>query len=113
MDENYISVGCFRGCSWAVEYYSEQSYPEDTKGRYLYTYGLLQALFVQQDAVESINAVITDAQRVDWHALFPEAYNIREMRNDVVGHPTNRNNRKVFVRLSRSAYLLRNYNLSS
>lgn len=99
MDENYISVGCFRGCSWAVEYYSEQSYPEDTKGRYLYTYGLLQALFVQQDAVESINAVITDAQRVDWHALFPEAYNIREMRNDVVGHPTNRNNRKVFVRL--------------
>ncbi len=93
------ALDALEDASWAVEYYREQSYPEDTKGRYLYTYGLLQALFVQQDAVESINAVITDTQRVDWHALFPEAYKIREMRNDVVGHPTNRNNCKEFVRL--------------
>lgn len=43
--------------------------------------------------------MIIDTQHINWKTLFPEAYNIREMRNDVVGHPTNRNNRKEFVRL--------------
>ena len=94
------ALDALEDASWAVEYYCEQSYPEDSKGKYLYTYGLLQALYVQQDAAESINAVIIDTQHINWKTLFPEAYNIREMRNDVVGHPTNRNNRKEFVRLA-------------
>ena len=32
--------------SYAIEYYLESDYPADIKGKYLYTYGLLQALFV-------------------------------------------------------------------
>ena len=41
--------------SWAVEFYISTDYPNNMKGKYLYTYGLLQALFVQMDAVKSIN----------------------------------------------------------
>ena len=44
--------------SWAIEYYLGNDYPSEFKGKYLYTYGLLQALFVQGDAVNSISIAV-------------------------------------------------------
>lgn len=75
--------------SWAIEYYLKNDYPTDFKGKYLYTYGLLQALFVQEDAINSINVALFDKE-IDFKNDYPKAYAIREMRNDVVGHPTYR-----------------------
>lgn len=85
--------------SWAVVYYIESDYPSDVKGKYLFTYGLLQALFLQQDAVKSINEALFD-KSVDIKHNYPKAHLVREMRNDVSGHPTTRNGGKEFIYLS-------------
>ena len=84
----------------AIEYYRTQPYPAELGGKYLYTYGLLQALFVQQDAVESIHAVIFDVDKIEWKEEYPNAYAARELRNDVVGHPTSRYKDKEFIHLA-------------
>lgn len=73
--------------SWAIEYYLENDYPTDFKGKYLHTYGLLQALFVQENAINSISVALFDKE-IDFKNDYPKAYAVREMRNDVVGHPT-------------------------
>lgn len=75
--------------SWAVEYYIFSDYPDSMKGKYLYTYGLLQALFVQMDAIKSIwDSLFNSA--LSFKDEFPEAYKVREIRDDVTGHPTSR-----------------------
>lgn len=85
------SIDVLEDSSWAIEYYVENDYPSDMKGKYLYTYGLLQALFVQQDAADNIYKVFFD-EKIKWKDEYPEAYAVREMRNDVTGHPLNRDN---------------------
>ncbi len=85
------SIDVLEDSSWAVEYYVKNNYPSDMEGKYLYTYGLLQALFVQQDAAENIYKVFLD-ENIKWRDEYPKAYGVREMRNDVTGHPLNRDN---------------------
>lgn len=85
------SIDVLEDSSWAIEYYVENDYPSNMKGKYLYTYGLLQALFVQQDAADNIYKVFFD-EKIKWKDEYPEAYAVREMRNDVTGHPLNRDN---------------------
>lgn len=83
--------------SCAVSYYLETQYPSGVGGKYLFTYGLLQALFIQEDAANSISEVLI-GRGVNFKEDYPEAYMIREIRNDVVGHPTNRgNNSSIFL----------------
>lgn len=79
--------------------YQETEYPNEINGQYLFTYGLLQALFVQEDAVNSINVALFD-QELDFKKNYPNAYAVREMRDDVIGHPTNRGNNKAFIYLA-------------
>lgn len=52
-------------------------------GQYLIIYGLFQALYVQQDAV--INLCKSMGVPL---AKYPELYEIRELRNKGIGHPT-------------------------
>jgi len=68
-------------------------------GGYLYLYGLLQAFFVQQDAVSNLNQSLFN-RGIDWKKSFPDIYSIRELRNDAIGHPTNRGD-KSFHFISR------------
>lgn len=83
--------------SCAVEYYCDMEYPVDIKGKYLFTYGLLQALFLQQDAIISISQALF-GNSINYKKDYPEAYKVRELRNDVVGHPTNRGgNRFIYL----------------
>ncbi len=67
---------------------------------YLYIYGILQALFLQQDAINSFNHVIFDKE-INWRKCYPDLYRIRDYRNDSIGHPTNRRNNKSFHRILR------------
>jgi hypothetical protein len=64
--------------------------PDNDKGYlYLIIYGLLQALYVQQDAVESLvrgfNPSQTPRYKIEDE---PEAKEIRDIRNAAIGHPT-------------------------
>ena len=63
---------------------------------YILAYGFLQALFLQQDAVRHL----CEALQLPWKpdSLLDE---IREVRNDSIGHPTNRRGGKSFSFISR------------
>lgn len=54
---------------------------------YLSIYGLLQACFLQQDAIQHLCEAL---KLGDSYKDYPKLLLIRELRNDVVGHPTKR-----------------------
>lgn len=68
-------------------------------GGYLYLYGMLQSFFVQQDAVSNLHQSLVGS-KIDWKT-YPDIYNIRELRNDAIGHPTGRRNGESFHFLTR------------
>ena len=56
---------------------------------YLAVYGLLQAFFLQQDAVAHLGSALDISISED-----PELKSVREARNDIAGHPTKRRGKK-------------------
>jgi hypothetical protein len=71
---------------YAIRSFQELAFPEDSGLKYIYTYGLLQALFLQQDALrhlsEAFNLPYTPSQVL---------LDIRGIRNASIGHPTKQN----------------------
>ena len=86
---------------------SDENHLVNTGRNYLLLYGVLQALFVQQDAighlVESLNLLPETPMTAEEESLNARLSNIREIRNDSVGHPTKRGNGKgrAFNHISR------------
>lgn len=72
-------------------YLTEDTNNSERDRNYLHTYGALQALFVQQDAIENLHEALA-IRYVEDSSL----EQIREIRNDAAGHPTNRRNKKSF-----------------
>lgn len=72
----------------------------DIGGKYMYVYGTLQALVLQQDAVENFTCALKKDYPRD-----PCLKEIREVRNRSVGHPTDqgRNPRKTFNLITRDS----------
>lgn len=60
----------------------------DTGNLYLAIYGALQALFIQQDAVNHLSEALDITIATD-----SVLHQIREIRNDSIGHPTKRKNK--------------------
>lgn len=85
--------------SSAIEYYIDSAYPSDVRGKYLFTYGLFQAIMLQQDSINSINQALFN-KGIDFKKDYSDAYIVRELRNDTVGHPTSRNGDKKFISLA-------------
>lgn len=79
----------------AIEYYKKTNFPRENGGKYLYIYGLLQAFFIQQDAVSNLHKVLYD-QKISYKRDYKNLYDIRELRNDIIGHPTDRNRGESF-----------------
>ncbi len=72
----------------AISAYRCNKLGEDVSSKYLAVYGLLQAIFVQQDAVQHLcNSIELSGNILQ---SYPRLKRIREIRNDIVGHPTNR-----------------------
>lgn len=69
----------------AIDAYDASGSPDSEGAAYLVVYGALQALFVQQDAVENLCQALAIAYSRD-----PLLKDIREIRNDSAGHPTKR-----------------------
>lgn len=85
--------------SCAIEYYIETAYPADVRGKHLFTYGLFQAIILQQDSIKSINKALFN-KGIDFKKEYPDAYKARELRNDTTGHPTDRSGDKKFISLA-------------
>lgn len=88
-DKLTSSLYVLEDTSHAIEYYLESEYPSDVRGKYLYTYGLLQALYVQGDAIRSLSVALFN-NKITFHTDYPRAHAVREIRDDVTGHPTQR-----------------------
>ena len=67
----------------AVESYATEDYPNDIGLKYIYTYGLLQALFLMQDALRHLS----EAFYIQFE-LSSTLKEIRNLRNASIGHPT-------------------------
>lgn len=85
----------------AMDTYLESEFPSDTGERYLRVYGVMQALFLQQDALNDLIKVIHPAKSINVGDVLKD---VREARNMSVGRPTNlKRNGKVFAHaISRS-----------
>lgn len=84
----------------AINYYFQLENFDARKGGYLYLYGLLQAFFIQQDALNHLSQALFNTM-IDFKTEYPDLYSIRELRNDAIGHPTSRNKDKSFHYISR------------
>lgn len=73
----------------SIKDYCESEFPNADGLKYIYLYGLLQSLFLQQDAIthlaEAFDITIPINERL---------IDIREIRNDAIGHPTKRGFKK-------------------
>lgn len=67
----------------SIEEYMTSDYPENDGLKYIYTYGLLQSLFIQQDAVKHLS----ESFEVNFE-INEQLKKIREIRNASIGHPT-------------------------
>jgi ribonucleotide reductase beta subunit family protein with ferritin-like domain len=85
----------------AFDAYLERLHDPATCGElYILLYGVMQALFIQQDAVENMMEALGLK-----YTLHPTLRDIREARNDSTGHPTKREARKN--RAQTSAFISR------
>ena len=71
---------------YAIESFQVTEFPEDFGLKYIYTYGLLQALFLQQDALRHL----TEAFGLTYEPT-KVLLDIRGIRNASIGHPTKQN----------------------
>jgi hypothetical protein len=69
----------------AIASYSTEEFTASDGARYLTVYGLLQALFLQQDAVFNMCESLEIPNQLD---EYPRLRQIREIRNESIGHPT-------------------------
>ena len=76
----------------AIESYVKSDYPDEDIGlQYIFIYGLLQALYLQQDAVKKLFEVLHKCYPQDQKFLYEpsnELKEVRRLRNETTGHPT-------------------------
>lgn len=66
--------------------FAKSNYPTSSGLKYIYTYGILQALFIQQDAIRNLSLAFS-IPLVQSEKL----KKIRKIRNAAIGHPTKQN----------------------
>jgi len=82
----------------AINAYIDSEFAKDDGEKYLRLYGLLQALFLQQDAVTNLCESLELTNNLIANSKLRE---IRDIRNDSIGHPTKRGNYKSYHFISR------------
>jgi hypothetical protein len=75
----------------AIAAFEADPIDETTGILYLITYGIFQAFFLQQDAIRHLSEALGIP---DTSSKYPKLHVIKEIRNDSVGHPTKRNEKK-------------------
>lgn len=82
----WASYDVLEDTNWGIQYYSGSNYlNKDVGFKYLFSYGIMQLLVVQQDAIWHLSESLG-------HMINPHNYEeieeIRKIRNITVGHPT-------------------------
>ncbi|WP_448509990.1 hypothetical protein [Immundisolibacter sp.] len=84
----------------AINQFNDLPLFDGLTGGYLYIHGLLQTLYMQQDSVNHLSQSLF-IKKINYKKNYPEIYSVRELRNDVTGHPTN-NYGKYFCVISQT-----------
>jgi hypothetical protein len=108
----WASLDVIEDSQIAIDDYSNLSEFSSNEKGYLYVYGILHALYLQQDALCNLNKALF-GQDIDFKKDYPELYNIREIRNNSIGHPTDRGNGKSFHGISRMTIQKKGFQMSS
>ena len=108
----WASMDTIEDTQLAIDTYLGLESFDGYNGGYLYVYGLLQALSIQQDAVNNLNTSLFNAT-IDYKAEYPKIFEIRENRNNSIGHPTNRGNDASFHNIDRSSISKETFTLAS
>jgi len=82
----------------AIDAYLNMEFSKDDGEKYLRLYGLLQALFLQQDSVINLCESLNFPDNLITNIKLRE---IRDIRNDSIGHPTKRGNYNSYHYISR------------
>ena len=85
-------IGTIKITEMALErYLNRDTDSSDVGAEFLNMFGVLQALYVQQDAVRNLHEALDILYTMD-----PSIETIRGIRHDAAGHPTNRGGKKAF-----------------
>lgn len=79
------SMDVLEDTQYAIASFRKLEWPPDDGSRYLLTYGLLQALFLQQDAAIHLSEACGYKQQFS-----QSLKTIRDVRHSAIGHPTKR-----------------------
>ncbi|MDD5017005.1 MAG: hypothetical protein PHO15_02755 [Eubacteriales bacterium] len=98
-NQMWASCDVLEDTNEGIEYYRTCEYKDNNIGfKYLHLYGLLQLVFVQQNALwhlsETLGKTIEPTKT-------PEIDKIRDIRNSSIGHPTKKSNNE-FISISRT-----------
>lgn len=90
----------------AVKSFNDSSPESFYKSSYLQTYGLLQALYLQQDAVNNLKESVL-GKKINWEKEHPDVFLVRTIRNESIGHPTknaqNKLKKNIYCVIDRSS----------
>jgi hypothetical protein len=94
----------------AIDAYINSEFGKDDGEKYLRLYGILQALFLQQAAVTNLCESLGLPSNL---IANPKLREIRDIRNDSIGHPTKRGNYKSYHFISRVSITTSGFQLIS
>lgn len=70
----------------AVMSHRAKGFTDNVYLRYVEYYGVLQAIYMQQDAIQALFELFMAPDRINYSGL-PNWQTLRDLRNDTVGHP--------------------------
>ncbi|HKJ31290.1 MAG TPA: hypothetical protein VKA34_05650 [Balneolales bacterium] len=97
-NQTFTSIDLIEDSQIAIEEF-ESAESLGKQGRStLLIYGLLQSLFLQQDGLYHLYKCVVDEniKQTDFFDVYSFDKDIREIRNDIAGHPTNRKNSEFY-----------------
>ncbi|MFQ3576281.1 MAG: hypothetical protein SNJ77_07595 [Cytophagales bacterium] len=97
-NQTFTSIDLIEDSQIAIEEFESAESLEKQGRSTLLIYGLLQSLFLQQDGLYHLYKCVVDEniKQTDFFEIFSFDKDIREVRNDIAGHPTNRKNTEFY-----------------
>lgn len=96
----YASLDLLEDSEQAIEYYKNTDFEIDNYGqKYLFIYGLFEAFYIQERAIRCVIEIANinnDYVKIELEKLG----NIKELRNDIAGHPAFRDRKNYSTYLS-------------
>ncbi len=96
--QTVTSIDLIEDSQIAIEEFIKAEFLEKQGRNTLLIYGLLQSLFLQQDGLFHLYKCVVDEniKLTDFFNKFSFDQDIREIRNDIAGHPTNRKSTEFY-----------------